>query len=388
MMLSTLLKDNGFGVLYENGDYYATNESFFEKVCKSASEAMCVCFTATTPQYNDVELLAKKIKSQHINVPILLGGPHITSLTHSQYTSGCFDYICRGYDIREALNTILSLERGTIYYPKVSKTYFDYKKDFTIVPSEFRRNTLWYSYITFGCPKNCKYCVEHTFSNTIVCGKIKEKIDEIVFLKNEMHVNVIHLADSDFFIKLDIVDEFLDELQNTGIKVCFSCNTSPSTIALKNVQERILRFKQLGLIEVMIGIEHCSNELISHYAKKYDIGEVEKALFLTKKEIKIPIVSLYTLVGLPFETQKDIEDNILKLTQWKKDGLFDFSFPKFFVPYPGTDVFNNPEKYRCKIVSYDWSMYHRWCLPRPIVIDGMSDDMFLDEIRKIDMLNI
>ena len=91
---------------------------------------------------------------------------------------------------------------------------------------------------------------------------------------------------------------------------------------------------------------------------------------------------------MPFETQKDIEDNILKLTQWKKDGLFDFSFPKFFVPYPGTDVFNNPEKYRCKIVSYDWSMYHRWCLPRPIVIDGMSDDMFLDEIRKIDMLNI
>ena len=112
-----------------------------------------------------------------------------------------------------------------------------------------------------------------------------------------------------------------------------------------------------------------------------------KALRIVKEEIKIPVMSLYTLVGLPGEDIEAINENIKVFRRITKEKLYDFSFPKFFIPYPDTDIYLYPEKYNVKILTKDWSEYHRWSLPRPIEITGMKDEDYIKEIEEISRIS-
>ena len=89
---------------------------------------------------------------------------------------------------------------------------------------------------------------------------------------------------------------------------------------------------------------------------------------------------------MPGETETTIEENLRWTTSFWETRLFDFSFPKFFVPYPGTEIFEDPDKYGVKILHMDWEKYHRWALPRPIEIDGVQEKTFVKELK--DLYNV
>lgn len=42
---------------------------------------------------------------------------------------------------------------------------------------------------------------------------------------------------------------------------------------------------------------------------------------------------------------QEIEENLNIIKEFKNNNLFDFTFPKFFVPYPDSDIYLHPEKY-------------------------------------------
>lgn len=136
-------------------------------------------------------------------------------------------------------------------------------------------------------------------------------------------------------------------------------------------------------MEILIGVEHFSPKVLKILNKKYDMEKLFKALKTLKETIKVPVISLYTLVGLPGEDNEAIRENINVFKKITEKNLYDFSFPKFFIPYPDTDIYLNPEKYNVKILTKDWSEYHRWSLPRPIEIIGMTDQDYLKEIEEI-----
>ena len=72
----------------------------------------------------------------------------------------------------------------------------------------------------------------------------------------------------------------------------------------------------------------------------------------------------------------------------KENGLFDFTFPKFFVPYPDSEIYLHPEKYDVTIKNENWEEYQRWQLPRPIAINGMDDQKYVDEILEINSITM
>ncbi len=140
-------------------------------------------------------------------------------------------------------------------------------------------------------------------------------------------------------------------------------------------------------MEILIGVEHFSPKVLKILNKKYNMKNLFKALKTLKETIKVPVISLYTLVGLPGEDNEAIRENINVFKKITEQNLYDFSFPKFFIPYPDTDIYLNPEKYNVKILTKDWSEYHRWSLPRPIEIIGMTDQDYLKEIEEISKIS-
>ena len=89
------------------------------------------------------------------------------------------------------------------------------------------------------------------------------------------------------------------------------------------------------------------------------------------------------MLGLPGTNIESRMENYCWFKKFYEAKLFDFSFPKFFVPYPGTDVFENPEEFNVQITHMNWEAYHRWALPRPILLKGVTDRDLLEEVEAL-----
>ncbi len=388
LMLSTLLKENFFDVDYVNADYFHNNDEFVDEVLKKTADCFCVCFTATTPQFPEVCRLSKKIKEISPNIRTIVGGPHVSGFPDDNklLENTQFDAFVKGPDLRKTVDIIKNgiAKEHCIY---VAWEYFDCDKDFGLIPAEYLNDTYLYSYISYGCNNGCKYCVEHKLSKGIEYLDIDAKIKEIRYLAEHCNVKYLHLCDSDFFANTDHVERFLSLLRAEKIKVCFSCNTTPWAITEPKVKECIKNFIDLGLIEIMVGVEHCSHHVTRKLCKPYDFERLKDSLIEIKKDYKIPFITLYSMVGLPFENKEEIKLNIKRFKELKSCGAYDYSFPKMFVPYPATEIFKHPEKHNASIKTYNWSFYQRGYLPRPITFDGMSDDDFIYEIEALNKLN-
>lgn len=384
MLGSALKKKIGNGsVSYAFGDYFDTIESFVEAVVEMSAGVSIICFTSTTPQIMQVELIAQKCKERNRRIRTILGGPHTFQFSNTPI-SPCFDAVIIGSNLTMASEMISScLSDNTDVFDICSFNYQDYLIDFTAIPEHLLKETMLYTFTSYGCPRLCEYCMEHKICDNVRFLSIPKKIQEIEFIVKQGNTKFVHLADSDFLINLHHAEAFVSALSNAEINACYSINLTPQSIIRGDYRKVIEKFVRLGLVEVLIGVEHTSETVLRGVGKPYDRIRFAEELKYLKRTLGMPIISLYTLVGLPFEGKDQIDENIKVITAWKNDRLFDYTFPKFFVPYPGTDIYQTPEKYGAEITSYNFSEYQRWSLPRPIRIKGMSDDSYISEVEQL-----
>lgn len=384
LMLGTALSSENINVKYFVGDYYETTENFISSIIENLGDTDIICFTATSPQYNEIEKIAFLCKQNNPNVKTILGGAHSLNFL-SVPLPDCFDSVQIGSNLKESISNILNFLQKGISLQKIicSFDYYDFPIDFSQLPKDKLQQTMLYSFISYGCPKSCAYCMEYKLCESVNYLDIQRKIKEISYIVNEADAKFIHLADSDFFLDINFADKFIIELVKAGIKACFSVNISPQTIIRGKYREVLKKFLEVGLIEILIGVEHCSPDVLRSVGKPYDKEKFENELKFMKSVLNVPLVSIYMLVGLPYEYEREIQENINSISQWKQKGLFDFTFPKFFIPYPGTDIFLNPQKYKIRLLTDDYDKYQRWCFPRPVEIEGISDIRYISEIEDI-----
>lgn len=383
LMLGTLLKQDYENIKYINGDYFGSNEEYIKYLTSIINEYDLVSITSTTPQFNDVRKIAMLLKQIKPDLKIILGGPHSRYYIERE-VDDCFDTIAIGHGLDKSKESIDKLLNGEEVPKKtITNYYYDAEKDFSLIPPDLLKDTMLYSYINFGCPNDCKYCVEHKFVDKICFNNLDDKFSEIKRLSEEFGVKFIHIADSDFLMHRKTAEEFIKFVKREKLNFCFSVNTSPAVL-IRYINDPILKeLADIGMVEILIGAEHFSKKVLDNLAKYYDIDKFMEALSFAKKEANIPVISLYTLVGLPLEYDEDIRINIETIKKLKENNLFDFTFPKFFVPYPDSDIYLHPEKYDVTIKNENWEEYQRWQLPRPISIHGMEDQKYVDEILAI-----
>ena len=328
------------------------------------------------------------MKKSNPKLKSILGGPHTLYYKTGKVEEN-IDVIHIGHGIDVSANIIEKMLKGENINSKIVKTdyYYDCPKDFELIPKKYINDTMLYSYLSFGCPNNCNYCMEHKLVKKVCFNNIDTKLKEIKLLVNKYNRKFIHLADSDFLLNRVYLKEFLEKLEKANINCCFSINATPNTLSDERNFELIERFVKDGLVEILIGVEHFSPKVLKILNKNYNMEKLFKALKVMKNEIKLPVMSLYTLVGLPGEDYEAINENIEVFEKLNKEKLYDFSFPKFFIPYPDTEIYLHPEKFNVKILTKDWSEYHRWSLPRPIEIIGMKDEDYLNEIEEISKIS-
>jgi len=321
-------------------------------------EADLYFYTIASPDLIECQMIAEDLKIIYPNSKHIAGGPHPTILPDITRGfdsivigrgEGALEQILKDYpNIKERYVNIIS-EKPICEYP-FPKRHFLPKKhiinEHLFKTDEMTSTTAQFS---FGCPFGCNFCANYQ-RGAIKRNSLQKISDEIDYLKKEYGVKGLSLQD-EICIPLNKTEavDWLNLIKSKDIKW-------RGQIRL-NTDEDILKLaKESGLVELSFGIESVNKKVLEIADKKINIDDASTMMALCKKyDIKTRI---YLLNGLPGETIDIVRETKEFVNKINPDLVLLSSLQ----PYPGSPIYNTPEKYGIKWVSKDWGkMNHLVC---------------------------
>lgn len=226
-----------------------------------------------------------------------------------------------------------------------------------------------------GCPFRCAYCGRqkmHELNEKVRFAPPETIYDHLLKIKTQFGINVINFVDDQFTLDRSRLFEMLNLIKPLDMK--FRCNGR----AGYDTEETYKRLSEAGCVQAVWGIESGSQYLLDRMNKKvkvqdnYDVIKWAKKYGITSRAL--------ILIGFPGETKETLEETKEFIKRAKPDQFLVFTM----VPYPGTDVWNNPLKYGITELSCDFSQYH--CLHKDNVCGVSFDTEWLSrqEFRELE----
>ena len=156
--------------------------------------------------------------------------------------------------------------------------------------------------------------------------------------------------DSNFTINKKYVKQFCKEIKsNISFKCYTKINHYPKEIAIL--------LKKAGFDVVHFGVEHFNKDIQKSINKVNSLSDIKKTLKNAKQANQK--TGIYIVVGLPGDNVEKSKYNYKLTQELVKENFLDEVIPFIFIPYPGTDQFTNPNKYKLNILTKDFSKYSR-----------------------------
>jgi len=300
--------------------------------------------------------LAEEIKKK-FNIPIIFGGVHPTIAPEETISKKPVDMICVGEGELALAELLQKMENGNNY----TKTRnFWFKKDKKIIKNSLNpliqnldsepfpdrelfdfaryldcRNGAVDIFMGRGCPYNCTYCINHILQRLyknkgmyVRIRSVDNVLEEMRSLTKNYKINYFSFQDDTLGINKEWVKEFAKKYSKE-INLPFSCNIRPEVVN----EELCKNLKRGGCTTLSIGIESGSEKLRKEVLRRYNSNEKIIRAFKIARKAGLASYS-FNMVGLPFETDRDVQKTI-RLNQKIKP---DFLQASVFQPYPGTDL--------------------------------------------------
>jgi radical SAM superfamily enzyme YgiQ (UPF0313 family) len=190
-----------------------------------------------------------------------------------------------------------------------------------------------------GCPYMCNYCV-HSFGTKLTALTPENVIEHILFWKKTFNIQSLRFIDDTFTAVPSRVIKICKLMIEHNINLQWSCLSRADTLN----EEMLYWMKKAGCIRLAIGIETASQRLMDELNKGTNANEALKSV-LKAKSMGFQIMTFY-LVGIPGETEEDINDSI----EFAKKTSHFISVDELLV-YPGTPLY---DKYAHLV---DFSLY-------------------------------
>ena len=325
--------------------------------------------TSDTPNYPYV-LDILKLAKEETGAKTIIGGPHVTFADIEALKYDFVDYVVRGEGEKpmeslcsrmplEAISGLSYKDQGIIVRNPDS-SYQDINSlpmpAYHLIPEGFHSDT-WNIIGSKGCPYRCNFCVEPIFNGRIVRNKsIRRIIYEIKALENFGAKRLI-FNDDTFSLRDDRVKQLSKALKRDTSIEYWECDTR-----IDAVSDNLLRImKEGGCGRISFGIESGSERMLERAGKGTTLKMIEDSCRITKK-YGIEVLG-YFMIGLPGENHDSARETIDFAESLKAKGLLDKVSASLFIPYPGSEVFENPEKYGIKILTRDWTEYYEMGFP-------------------------
>jgi anaerobic magnesium-protoporphyrin IX monomethyl ester cyclase len=286
------------------------------------------------------------------DIPVVLGGPHVTARYREALSDPNVDFICLGegeYVIKELVdvlnkgNTDFSKIEGLGWKTKNGKMVINEKRppitnlDALPFPARHLFNLKKYkeaakhlqasrqalvesaSIITSrGCPFNCVFCSVNLTMGRIWRPRSPESVAaEIEHVVRQFGVQHIEFEDDNLTLAPERFEKILDICKEKGLR--FTWNT-PNGVRADTLSEHLIRkFRQSGCVELTVAPESGSQRVIDNViGKKLKLECVENVVKWCVK-YGIEIAAFY-VVGMIGETREDLEQTYQHAQKMKKMG--------------------------------------------------------------------
>lgn len=203
---------------------------------------------------------------------------------------------------------------------------------------------------------NCCFCSDVLWANKSVrrknMNRLEKELDSITSNANFLE---FHVSDNCLSSSKDFSKQFAELMSEYNLD--WSAETRVDMVDKKTLNY----LSKSGCVELEFGVETMNEDVLKLTNKKQDRKKILRAFELTK-EAGINVHTNW-MIGLPGETKESMLENIDFACNLVENGLIDTLNHVIMVPYPGTPLERNPEKYGIRILNKNWEEYDEYGLP-------------------------
>jgi radical SAM superfamily enzyme YgiQ (UPF0313 family) len=204
-----------------------------------------------------------------------------------------------------------------------------------------------------GCFGMCSFCSQNI---TMYRSKYRYRnpirvVDEVQWLKESLGCNYIVFGDLTFMAMPKAATEICEELIRRDLGIQFWCQTRADLLT----PERAQLLKKAGCVQVALGVESVLDN-----GNKGTVLSDATAACKAAKDAGLN-VQTYWIIGMPQETFDSALHTIDFMGKMIQYGLTDVTHISVLVPYPGTPLWEHPEKHGIRIVNRNYSDYLMNC---------------------------
>lgn len=349
--------------------------------------------TATTPFYHLATNLAQGLKQRIREIPITIGGPHITILKEEAFNS-FFDYAFIGeseqsfplflqrFEKGEEFSEVKGLlfrEKGQVRFTGQADPIDDidslpFPARHLLKMDKYKIGTLkgtktFAPIMTMrGCPFRCIFCSTKVFGKAVRLRSPKLVVQEIKLVRDNYNINHFIFLDDNLTLDKNHILNICDLIQKEKLEITFEGSTRANLVD----EEMISKMAQAGLIRISFGLESV-DENIRKVMKK----EVPLESYITANKLtnQYGIETLNScMIGLPGETVDTVKKTLSFLRDSPEIKQANISIA---VPYPGTELYQMAKRGDCglKLLVDDFSKFRRYNIAVMSVGDLSPDDL-------------
>jgi radical SAM superfamily enzyme YgiQ (UPF0313 family) len=314
-------------------------------------------FTAATSQFNDVKESVKFLQRERGPIFAMIGG-HFASWRPKDALE-YFDTVVVGEAESVIIDTVENRRFGIIDAFESSK-----KQDVNKIPFPARhllsRDKVTSGKISGGyrfqdgeesttiissrgCPHRCAFCAN--IPQKVRYRSTENFIAEVKHLISEYNCKNYKFIDDNFLVNDKHVRDICEELVKLNVVYRAAARSDVVT------EEKCILLKKSGCTEIALGIETADDEVLRKVGKKETVETHKNAISLLKKH-KIDLRA-FMMVGLPGETKDTIEKTKRFIMETKPEKWI----VSLFVPYPGSAIWETPEKFEVEIKEKNWDKF-------------------------------
>ncbi|OGN22124.1 MAG: hypothetical protein A2918_03120 [Candidatus Yanofskybacteria bacterium RIFCSPLOWO2_01_FULL_42_49] len=197
-----------------------------------------------------------------------------------------------------------------------------------------------------GCPYRCSFCaIEYARREApgIRFRKPEYVEAEIEYLKKDYGIQGLSLTDEIVFpLNPKAAMRHLEAIGRTNILWRGQCRVDGVTPEIASLA------RQSGCVALGMGVESVAQRCLDIINKQVSVQKARETIAMLKaNDIE---ARMYLIIGLPGEPDDIVEQTWSFIRETQPDLVY----LGLFTVRPGTEMFNNPEKFGIASVSYDW----------------------------------
>jgi anaerobic magnesium-protoporphyrin IX monomethyl ester cyclase len=324
---------------------------------------------SVTMNFLDAQRILKDVKSYNRDILTLIGGPHVSFMVEPTL-NGCpqIDLVFIGESEATIAELVPVLHQKNKWHAIAGIAFRDNggivntgRRDFImdldglplparhLLPlSRYRALGFPVSMITGrGCPHSCIFCL----GRRMVGSKLRRRsaarvVDEMEKIL-ELGFDRINIADDLFASDTDRVKAICRDIKDRGLKIGWSAFARVDTVT----QEMLDEMRSAGCDTVSFGIESGSPEMLKRARKGITLAKAVEAIRMCKQSGIKSHASF--IAGLPGETPETLAQT--DAFARSLDTLFGYHY---LVPFPGTTIREEKERFDIQFLTDDWNQYH------------------------------